>query len=106
MEEFRAFCNEITCEDICDGVYFSFVKNINGKMIELRTKSTDDYICKMFEDMKKDGWDFEYIKVKPYKLSSSMVRDKINKGESIDKSVPSKVKKIIDVFSLHRKEEK
>ena len=54
MEEFRAFCNEITCEDICDGVYFSFVKNINGKMIELRTKSTDDYICKMFEDMKKD----------------------------------------------------
>ena len=54
MEEFRAFCNEITCEDICDGVYFSCVKNINGKMIELRTKPTDDYICKMFEDMKKD----------------------------------------------------
>lgn len=54
MEEFEAFCNEITCEDICDGVYFSFVKNINGKKVKLRTKSTDDYICEMFEDMKKD----------------------------------------------------
>ena len=56
--------------------------------------------------MKKDGWDFEYINVKPYKLSSSMVRDKISKGESIDKLVPSEVKKIIEVYSLYRKEEK
>ena len=58
------------------------------------------------EDMKKDGWDFGYINVKPYKLSSSMVRDKISKGESIDKLVPSEVKKIIEVYSLYRKEEK
>ena len=54
MEAFKTFCNEVTCEDICDGVYFSFVKNINGKRIELKTKSTDDYIYKMFEDMRKD----------------------------------------------------
>ena len=35
-----------------------------------------------------------------------MVRDKISKGESIDKLVPSEVKKIIEVYSLYRKEEK
>ena len=52
--------------------------------------------------MEKDGWDFEYVEIKPYELSSSIVREKINNGENIDKLIPSEVKKIIDVFNLYK----
>ena len=55
-----------------------------------------------FDKMEKDGWDFEYVKIKPYELSSSIVREKINNGENIDKLIPSEVKKIIDVFNLYK----